>query len=354
MLDYLDYTVDSPRDSTFSLMGFSSPVTSVAVSANRTVFACTLNGQLYIDTLPEPSPSLADPRKKTVDWARHFSATPGRRFSPITRGTSHWALATSPASSDRQIDLCVIGSSLSEPCGVDSGQASLFTSAGSMQSKVAHPHPIRSVDWLDANVSILGSTRTADTPATSNSSTRASSTTNRPRKTKSNDRTPTGLVSLWDARTSGLSQRFTQPGPVTGVRGLGDGHSLLTCSTDGMRIFDVRMSNNRHNNNNVSQPVLTIDAPSTMPNPAFDVAPGPTRLVVRRDDEDALRVYSLLDGREVRKLEMTATQAEYGYARMWIRTVRFKEDANGELGIWACRGGRVDHWSFGGKGDDEG
>ena len=214
---------------------------------------------------------------------------------------------------------------------------------------------VRAVDWLNPTTTVGGSAR--------------------------------GDVFLWDTRTWGSSLRFRHPGPVTGIRNMGNGSQILVSGMESMCIYDVRMTtktaksapkpqmtrqthqhrnstnNKRASNYNrnsssssstatttkpFSEPWLSIPSISKTPQSALDIWPE-AKIVARRDDHNVIQLYSLLDGKHIRSLG----EPDDARDKQWMRRMRFVEEKRGDVSLVTCQGAWLREWRYGGCADGE-
>ena len=243
--------------------------------------------------------------------------------------TTLWTSSANPAGTN---DLIAIGHSKG---------AYMLSAQGKLLHSYNAGRDVRAIDWLNPSTTVGGSTK--------------------------------GEIFLWDTRTWGSSLRFRHPGPVTGLRNLGNGSQILVSGMESIAIYDVRMTqrakpttkptttssraaaggskhhhhHHHHRSPSLSEPWLSIPSISKSPQVALDVWPE-AKLVARRDDFNVIQLYSLVDGRHVRSLGTP----DYERDRQWMRRMRFVEGKRGDVSLMNCQGAWLREWSYSGRGDD--
>ncbi|KAK4984855.1 hypothetical protein LTR50_006326 [Elasticomyces elasticus] len=162
-----------------------------------------------------------------------------------------------------------------------------------------------------------------------------------------------GEVILHDVRARDAALRFLHPNPVAGLRPAGEHSRILVAGGPNMLLYDVRGA--LHN----GRPLPGDGTPGAVlkfacrnylndQQAVFDVSV-PSSLVVARDDDNAVRLYSLLTGEVLRVL----SEADAPWKRVWFRRLRCIESRDAGTTLMGCRGSRVLEWAFGGEADDE-
>lgn len=305
-MDYIDMSETRGQDR-FPIHVLKSAITSVAVSSSRYAAVTTLDGNFFIEKLPVPN------NNGFTNW--DFSRQPGVHVKIVPAETSLWSCAPNPSGN---VDLLVAVGSSDSPRAISRGCATIITASGAdVSARHLSPHGLRCADWLDETVCMLGDTR--------------------------------GGITLWDSRADGTSLRFNTGRAIIGLRGMGNGSELMAVESGALKLFDVRMpttdtlsiAKQQARRPPKSRASFYMPMPEAkMPNVAFDVLPS-ARLVARRDDENTVGVYSLINGQRIKTLKTEQSDV--------IKRLRFLEDPQGTLGLWGCWGGDIEAWTFGGE-----
>lgn len=311
-MEYTDMADSRGHTHRFRIASFDSEVTSVAVTSSRCAAVTTLDGKFFICKLPVPNNS------GWIDWD-DFMGGVSAQFVPFE--TSLWSCVPN---TNGNTDLLVAVGSSDSPRPHMRGHASIITASGHTHFDVSAHHrsgnSLRCADWLDATVCMLGDNF--------------------------------GRITLWDTRTDGKSERFHTGRAILGLRGMGNGSELMAAESGAVKLFDVRMMTKdvltiakQRPRQLLKPPISTASlympmSEAKMPNAAFDVLPS-ARLVARRDDENMVGVYSLVNGQRVKSLKTEQSAV--------VKRLRFLEDTQGTLGLWGCWGSEVEAWTYGGE-----
>ncbi|KAK4984278.1 hypothetical protein LTR66_008558 [Elasticomyces elasticus] len=161
------------------------------------------------------------------------------------------------------------------------------------------------------------------------------------------------VANLNQVRARDAALRFLHPNPVAGLRPAGEHSRILVAGGPNMLLYDVRgaLHNGRPQpGDGTPGAVLKFPCRNHLNDQqaVFDVSV-PSSLVVARDDDNAVRLYSLLTGEVLRVL----CEADAPWKRVWFRRLRCIESRDAGTTLMGCRGSRVLEWAFGGEADDE-
>ncbi|KAI4727964.1 hypothetical protein E4T49_04292, partial [Aureobasidium sp. EXF-10728] len=295
--------IGGQQSNAYDVAAFRSDISSVAVSAQRTLVATSYDrahpGNVFvagmagsIDT--EGGPPILD--------------SPAPSYSMLGNAeTALWTASPCPVGSAR--DIIAIGSSE----GVY-----MMSSAGDLLQHHPLHEDIRSIDWLTPNVAVGG--------------------------------TKSGPVYLWDARAQASSLRFKHSSGVTGVRSLHDGSRVLVSGFSSTSIYDTRMVSAPKNSASPSPAMLRLAPTKTeFPSRAMDVL-ADADLLATSDDDNVIQLHSLCSGKLMGTLQGANPRKDKGR----IHRLRFVQTPDGRPTLMACQGSRLFEWSWGGALDDEG
>ncbi|KAL1311706.1 hypothetical protein AAFC00_001808 [Neodothiora populina] len=298
---------------THDLAVFSSEISSISVTSQRTVFGTAHTsshpGNVFIAGLSEPSDDNAI-----------FPIVDSPAPSYLRLGDEDTDLWTSSPNPAGGLDIVAIGGS---------SDVYMVGSEGTLLQTYHVGADVRCMDWLSPTLAVSGTRRKG--------------------------------VLLFDARAGGSSTRFIHNSGITGVRSLGSGSQILVVGFDGMAVYDVRMPAARiptrhhyHHHQPPSPALFRMPFKTERPSTALDIYRDASIAAVA-DDTNVIRLHSLLTGKLIGELGKPDWSVAPNHAnpRGAISRMRFSDDGDAKPTLLVSQGPDLREWSWGGMEDDE-